>query len=701
MTPEIVIILLVMISWFVQTAFPVESFDFFYHLATGRWIAENLSIPTHDVFSSTARGDRWITHEWAVQLALYLGYKWLGISGLVVAKAVWLALAAALLCALGKQLQSPPAWTLLLVATAAPTAAFRAFLRPHIFGWGFLIILLYMLYGNRPQGGRTRTIAFALLFLIWANCHSGFVFGFFIMCIFQVAAGVASLRDGNRFTDRIRSHALPLVVSAAASMFNPNLWHVWQYPFLFMKHRHLFGLVSELRPLATPDFRGGWFISITYGFFAVSLAIYLIRLRHGAARELILFVVFAWLAATGIRNVPEAIIVILPGLMLHGGALLNSLGRQVRPGWIRITSVAALLAAAGVPIVLTGCSLTTGIPIAASEVRHFGVGIKDLNYPDGAVRYLKANSINGHYLNTFAFGGYLLWTLYPDPDVFIDGRLFVYIGRVLNDYRDIMSGAIGLDRAVERYGVTHLVLSYAETQDPSERNIYAQLLNSRTWIPVFWDDVTMVFIREGSENAALLNRDGYRAINPLRRTLSDIDAMIKTDSEAVYREAARAHDDYPRNTGAAVILGRYHALRKEFAKSVTYYDLVLSRHPGTGIVRRQRALVLMEAERFAAAEADWTVLSEANDPDGFTLMNRGICLHRMQRREEAVALYRRAYTMGYRSAELMNGLGIYYAEAGNMPEAIEFWRKGLAIDPDHEQLRHNLERANRMQGARM
>ena len=48
--------------------------DFWWHLATGRYICQTGSIPRHDVFSYTVLDHRWITHEWLSQVVIWTLY---------------------------------------------------------------------------------------------------------------------------------------------------------------------------------------------------------------------------------------------------------------------------------------------------------------------------------------------------------------------------------------------------------------------------------------------------------------------------------------------------------------------------------------------------------------------------------------------------------------------------------------------------
>ncbi len=677
-------------SWFVQTVFPVQSFDFYYHIATGRLIADSGSVPLYDTLSTTATGTRWITHEWSIQLLMYWLYLLINIDGLIIIKALWLAACSVLLFRLGIKLKAPVWCTGLVIALTGPIIAFRAFLRPHVVSYGFLVILLFMLYGRIPDQKRNRLIALAALFWIWGNIHSGVIFGVFVLGVYDLVPQI-KLRDFD--LKQTIFACVPVTICALASLFNPNTWHTWLYPFKFFRHSELFALVAELRPITTPVFQGGWFIPIFYSLLSMAALVFLLRIKQGSMRELIYLIVFGYLGYSSVRNVPNAALVILPGLFYHGGAILQKAGKKIT---IRSLSSAAAAAVLIVPVFFIHAAVTDGIPTDQTDRRRFGLGVKELNYPHGSVEYLNRTHIEGHYFNTFAFGGYLLWALYPEPNVFIDGRLFVFIGDVMNTYRNVMGGALHPDTLIQKYGVTHLLVSYPESQ-AAEQGLYNTLRQDRSWVPVYWDDNSMIYVKQSPDNSGVVSTDGYRAIHPLVRTMSGIDEIVKMHPDKVYQEALRAHDDYPRNSGAAVVLGRYyHIQARQFDRASEMYELVLLKHPDNHIIRTQRALALMEYGWFAEAEDEWRRIIRHTHQNHYALKNLGVSLHRQGRTQEALAMYQQVYRAGYQSAELMNALGIYYAGEGRLSDALSWWQRGLNLDPDHLQLQRNVNRAERM-----
>jgi hypothetical protein len=64
------------------------------------------------------------------------------------------------------------------------------------------------------------------------------------------------------------------------------------------------------------------------------------------------------------------------------------------------------------------------------------VGIAD-GFPAAAVDYLKRTRPPGPLFNDYGWGGYLVWRLYPDYRVGIDGRAAVYGPRRFAEYAEV------------------------------------------------------------------------------------------------------------------------------------------------------------------------------------------------------------------------------------------------------------------------
>ena len=69
---------------FALTARNVTDPDVWWHLKTGRYIAEHKSVPHTDPFSYTRAGEPWVAHEWLTDLLLYQLLRTAGFGGLIV-----------------------------------------------------------------------------------------------------------------------------------------------------------------------------------------------------------------------------------------------------------------------------------------------------------------------------------------------------------------------------------------------------------------------------------------------------------------------------------------------------------------------------------------------------------------------------------------------------------------------------------------
>src|SRR5262245_57256273 len=65
---------------------PLSNNDVWLHLTTGRLILERGQIPRIDEYSFTRSGSPYVAHEWLAQICLFLLYRALGVTGLIMFK---------------------------------------------------------------------------------------------------------------------------------------------------------------------------------------------------------------------------------------------------------------------------------------------------------------------------------------------------------------------------------------------------------------------------------------------------------------------------------------------------------------------------------------------------------------------------------------------------------------------------------------
>ena len=96
-------------------------------------------------------------------------------------------------------------------------------------------------------------------------------------------------------------------------------------------------------------------------------------------------------------------------------------------------------------------------------------------YPVGAVNYIEKHHLTGKLLTSFNWGEFLLWTLYPQCLVAIDGRYeTVYPEKIVKEYFDFYYGRSNWRQFLEDYPPDMILL-------PKSLKIYNLLRKDPGW----------------------------------------------------------------------------------------------------------------------------------------------------------------------------------------------------------------------------
>ena len=477
---------------------PPADTDTWWHLRSGQYIVETGSIPFEDPFSHTVYGKAWIDHGWLAQVGLYLTYRSVGMAGLSLALAGGVVLAFWFVyrrCAGNRYLC---AFALVL---AALTSAVTWVARPQILSFLFTSIFLYVLHRFKHRGAN-RLYLLPLLFLLWVNVHGGFIIGFAVLMAYvvgealnnAVGVGIAPILDFRR----IRLLLATTLASVVVVLVNPHTYKMLGYPFFTVGMGALQNYIEEW---GSPDFHLLYQQPFLWLLFAAVVAMALSRSRVDFT-DLVLFAGFGYMALVAVRNFALFALVAAPVLTQYGDSALDNLfdaWRKRTPWGHWLDRLAAhrfqtgpLLTLVNVlllVLVVFGCAVAAYrslASVAAGEV----VGGR---LPVQAVSFIARNELPGELFNSYNWGGYLIWRLYPGYRVFIDGRTDLYDDAFIQRYLQVIWVRKGWREVLADYGVNTVLV---------ERDgILASFLgNTSGWVPVYIDDVAAVFVRDSGEN---------------------------------------------------------------------------------------------------------------------------------------------------------------------------------------------------------
>jgi hypothetical protein len=440
--------------------------DTWWHLAAGRWMAENGKILTTDPFSHTRAGEAWTNPSWLAQLLLYGTHHLAGLPGLNALTALMVTLAFACTWPL---MEGPGLLRAFVLVGAAAVSGVYWSARPQIVTFALSGACLLLLEKGRTD--RRWWIAVPVLLAVWANVHGGFIIGLLLVGIYLGGELVEALSDwagsggawGAIWAQRrmaVLTLLVLLLVSAASVSINPYGPRLLAYPAQTLSIGTLQTAIDEWQ---SPDFHRQdtlpFLVMLVGTMFLIAVSP-----RRMAGREILLFMMLAALALSARRNIALFALCLAPSVAWHAWAVLGSLiGLKstpglgpAQPGAARVANLALL----GILALAAAVKM-----IEPLSVERNAQALRE-QQPLGAIAYLKETRPNGPLFNSYTWGGYLIWDVWPQYLTYVDGRTDLFNDQVLSEYLTIWNGDAGWQDLLGSSGVRlALVEPYAPAVD--------------------------------------------------------------------------------------------------------------------------------------------------------------------------------------------------------------------------------------------
>jgi hypothetical protein len=458
----------------------MQGSDLWWHLAGGRWIAQTRTLDFTDPFSFTCHGRPWFHPEWLTDVILHAWARLFGMASLVWWKWVILVATFGLLFRLLRQIcgRSGSAYLAMLAAIAVGAPFFD--LRPQLHTFlGFVVILAFALPLSR------RLWLLPLVFMLWANLHSGFLLGLITIITVLVIAFF--------YGEAPRRAAAIGLACLLACLVNANGSDALLWPIRFAQNSHsLFLRVAEWLPPYEP---GGIRSSLYYPSIAVFVVSVAIVLGAGAYRRqprLILSSVAIGLLTLVLsirsrRFIPlfgiAQSLLLAPALAAVSSWLRLRLARGLpRLDWPRVWQIALPVVA----VVWGGLRL---FPYPLSGNAFLYLTSLD-SFPVEAMNLVEENHIEGKVFSFYNWGGYVDLRTAGRLQVFIDGRAgTVFDDKTYRQYLRVLDLRKGWEDVVWDSGADFVLWP---RRDPKQ---IEQLRKSERWLPLYSDHVATLLIR--------------------------------------------------------------------------------------------------------------------------------------------------------------------------------------------------------------
>jgi hypothetical protein len=498
---------------------PLADADIGWHIRTGELILATHSLPRTDPFSSTMQGQPWFAWEWLYDILLGVLHQTCGLNGVVWLCALLIATVFTLLLAQLLQRGTGLPLAILLMLLAESSATIHMYARPHIVSWLFSLLWFVALerWENWSRCGHKQLPKwipwfFPASMLLWVNLHGGWLFGLALLGLYAFAASAESMRTKDPFAAiaigrRARLMLRAWMISAIATLANPFGWRLHLHIYGYLSDHYLMNRIDEFR---SPDFHG-WAQRCFAAILALTLIAFVGSHLSGIRKKLplsnllvVLMATYAGLYST--RNLPlsSMLLVLIAGPILWENfkSLAERAGawQWIRNSTARISSFSGRMGALEMnlrghlwPIV--AAALAFAICLHGGRLgprRLIDAQFDPRRVPAAAVTLLEHESRAGQLnaepvFSTDAWGGYLIYRLYPVLKVVVDDRHDLYGSGRIRQYLILTQGEPGWQEVLKHWGIRVVLLP----TDSTLANLLRELPEG--WRVAYEDKVGVVF----------------------------------------------------------------------------------------------------------------------------------------------------------------------------------------------------------------
>lgn len=433
----IIVLSCIALVGFITTIHSLSDPDAYWHIATGRYIVTNHSIPKTDIFSwyGIKNHLKWVNHEWLYDVIIYSVFSFFGLKGTIVFTGITFSFLISLIYIYTKVRTNNN--IISLVAAIIAVIGLNSFMvpRPQTLSYNLFVLTLILL--EKEKWWYTIPIV-----VLGVNLHGGFS-PMYIIVIAMLAW---------------RKKTLLIPAAIASMIINPYGITMLTYPIQMEKCTQFYKYITEW--IKTP--------LIEYKF---ALALYIIIIisminntKKWKIEDSILALLISVLTLTAVRQLVFLYIFIFPLLspyILDGSTnIYNGIKKKVHIKFDILNKFN--LKRFNLIIILMPILIISFVALIIFDIYR----VKNLHqiippdiYPTKAINFMRQNNIK-NYFNEYNIGGYLIFeNLHP----LVDGRTDIFVP--MYNKTDIFEELVKVERResnykafLDKYNVKYIII---------------------------------------------------------------------------------------------------------------------------------------------------------------------------------------------------------------------------------------------------
>ena len=479
------LVAIVFISIFTMAVrIPADS-DTWWHLRSGQYILENVTIPQVDPFSHTKADQVWIDHGWLAQIFWYGLYAVGGWAAMALMLAILVTVA---FWFVWRQIEANIFISAFGMILGAIVSSVVWAARPQMISFVLTAAVAYLLHRYKRHGGRLLPWL-PLIMLLWVNVHGGFAIGFMVMAAYGLGETVNNLtkhdEDPVVSWSGLRHLLITIAISLVIVVINPYFWRMWLYPFQTVGIGALRDFIQEWQ---SPNFH----LLYVQPFALMLLLLIGAMVRSGRQADwtdLALIAMWTGWALFAARNIAIFALVTTPILIRYADLTWT---RQWQDWGYDHAAFSSTIVYRGKALTVVNTLLLTLISLAAlikiviPLTPQANLTAEQDSLPYEAVEFMKTEKPPGPIFNSYNWGGYLIFKLWPDYPVYIDGRTDLYDDEFIRRYISVMVADEGWQQILADDGINTVFVEHNST-------LAKFLRRDAGWQMLYEDEMAVIF----------------------------------------------------------------------------------------------------------------------------------------------------------------------------------------------------------------
>lgn len=460
------------------------------HLKVGEIIVACKCVPDTNLFSFVEPNHMFINHHWFSEVLMYMLHSAFGLSSLLTVKILSVLISFGIVLWIAYQKSQ---WY--IVASLGVLYAFifseRFYTRPELISFLFLSVFLWCIYQYQKHKKIQYLIALPFLEIVWVNSH----------IYFPVGAGLVGLLVVTEYF-KTRRISVPLLFIGGASLLamviNPHGVKGALYPLTIL-NSYGYTIVENQNIF----FLNTFFFNPRILMFEIIVSVFFVLIFLLRRRNDLFWMSVSTLATLSaflmIRNFSLFVLATLPYFVWSLNTFMSRVSED-RQKAFRV-----------------GCVVLAVISIGWIMLYRFSSPFAWFSYAQSAekaVDFYKNARITGPIFNNFDIGGYLIYTLYPQEKVFVDGRPEAYSVASFDRYKRMQEDSRYFATQAKTYNVNAIVFAHTDIT-PWAQKFLSWITQSPDWTLVYLDQTMIILVKNTEKNAEIIQK--YKVDLPRQR----------------------------------------------------------------------------------------------------------------------------------------------------------------------------------------